>query len=253
MEELRVLLYPLPLAIIVILLGAFFMARGSRAGTIFVFAALIGLWILATEPVSQYLRSQLENQYPAVAAESVPEVDAIVILGGGVVSAMPPRVTPELGHAGDRVRMGFELYQAGRAPLIVTTGGAHRADAIGQSEAEATAALLQSWGVPEDDIVVRGESHSTYEDALAVRRVVELRDIDRVLLVTSAMHMPRSVGVFTGRGINVVPVPANFEGRPDQPGQWTDWIPSAEPLWISTRAWHEYLGTLHYRMRGWVE
>lgn len=253
MEELRILLYPLPLGLLAILFGAIFMSRGSRLGALFWFVGVVGLWLLATEPVSQHLRGSLENQYPAIAAQSVPTADAIVVLGGGVVPAMAPRLNAELGHAGDRLRMGFDLYQAERAPRLITTGDTLRADRHGQSEAAAGAEVLMGWGVPEDDIVVRADSTSTHEDARTVRRHVDREGLGRLILVTSALHMPRSVAVFEAEGLDVIPVPANFESRPEQPSHWSDWLPRASNLWLSTRVWHEYLAMLHYRHRGWVD
>lgn len=253
MEELRLLLYPLPLGLIAILLGSVFMARGSRLGGFFWLIGVAGVWLLATEPVSHQLRSQLENQYPAIAAESVPRADAIVVLGGGVVPAMPPRLTAELGHAGDRLRMGFDLYRAERAPVMITTGDSLRAGPAGQSEAAAAAERLAAWGVPGADITTLSDSTTTREDALTVRRHAEREGLGRLILVTSALHMPRSMAVFEAEGLDVIPVPANFESRPEQPGHWSDWLPRARNLWLSTRVWHEHLGMLHYRQRGWVD
>lgn len=253
MTVIQYLLYPLPLALILVLLGALLWARGWRVGGVLLFAALAGLWALATEPVSQALRAQLENRYPAVAADEAPAADAIVVLGGGVAPALAPRVSPELRHAGDRLRMGFDLWAAGRAARIITTGGPHRAAPDGQTQAAAMAELLMRWGVPEADIIVRGDSATTYEDALTVRRVVEREGFDQVLLVTSALHMRRAQAVFDSQGVHVLPVPANFEGLHERPRHWSDWLPGAEALWISSRVWHEHAGLLYYRMRGRVE
>jgi uncharacterized SAM-binding protein YcdF (DUF218 family) len=253
MESLRFLLYPLPLALIIMLLAAIFAARGSRIAGAVLVAAFVGLWALATEPVSQALRADLENRYPAMTAASAPEADAIVVLGGGVIPNLPPRVTPELGHAGDRLRMGFDLYAAERAPRIITTGEAHFAGPTGQTQAAAMAELLRRWGVPEADIIIRGDAETTHGDALTVRRVAEREGLDTLLLVTTALHMRRSVAVFESQGLRVLPVPANFEGMPERPRRWTEWLPNAHALWISSRVWHEHLGLWHYRMRGYVE
>ena len=253
MEELRFLLYPLPLALIIMLLAGVFALRGSRIAGAIVLVVFVGLWALSTGPVSQMLVADLENRYPAMTAATAPEADAVVVLGGGVIPNLPPRVSPELGHAGDRLRMGFDLYAAERAPRIITTGSVHLQGPTGQTQAAAMAELLQRWGVPEGDIVARGDSETTYGDAQTVRRFAEREELDTLLLVTSALHMRRSVAVFESQGLRVLPVPANFEGMPERPWVWTTWLPDAYSLRLSSRVWHEHLGLLHYRMRGYVD
>ena len=252
MSALNVLIYPLPVALVLLLLGFVLRARAPRVGLVLITVAVAGLWPLATEPVSHHLRAQLEGQHAPLAPTEAPSADAIVILGGGTVPTIPPRLTPGLGHAGDRVRMGYELHAAGRAPLVITTGGAHREDPMGQSEAAAAAELLERWGVPRNAIVARGNSETTREDALTVRSAIEGVPVERLLLVTSAMHMPRAVALFEHLNMEVIPAPANFELRETRPLHWSDWVPSARSLWLSTRVWHEYVGRWYAGWRDWL-
>jgi len=252
MEALQVFVYPLPIAVIGMLIGGLLVARRSRLGALLLFGLLIGLWLLATQPVSQALRHQLEARFPAVPAEAAPSADAIVVLGGGVLPAGPSRATAQLNNAGDRLRMAHDLYRAGRAPLIITTGGAHDHDPRGEAEAEAAARLLRRWGVPAAAIISRSDSRTTYEDAVAIRGAIEGNALDGILLVTSAMHMPRAMATFRALGIDAEPIPADFRAQPERIPSWDDWVPRADTLALSRLAWHEHVAMLHYRMRGWA-
>lgn len=253
MEELRLLLYPLPLALVLILLGAIGMARGRRLAGLVFFLALVGLGAAATEPVAQYVVGTLEDRYAAVAADSVEPADAIVVLGGGTRPAQGPRGEPQLGAAGDRLRAAHALYEAGRAPRVITTGAPPPQRLQATSEAEAAASILASWGVPEDALLTRGETRSTRDDRRAVRRVMATEEVESLILVTSAMHMPRAMALFEADGLDVTPAPADFAGYPDRPRHWTDLVPNARNLWLTRLAAHEYYAMLHYRLRGWID
>ena len=121
--------------------------------------------------------------------------------------------------------------------------------------------LLDALGVPPEAIIDESRSRNTYENAVFVREIVEARGDEELLLVTSAMHMPRSLAIFVKQGLSVSPAPVDFlatkgeEGRTHAPG-FEGWllkvVPSAERLELSTRALREYIGLVIYRLRGWL-
>lgn len=244
--------YPLPLALLAILLGAFLLWKQWRiVGAALIGMAVLGLYLLSTPAISDELAGSLERQYGPVPADELPRTDAIVVLGGGVLPPARPREGADLGHAADRVWHGAALYRAGRAPLVITTGARPYVDR-GESAADATRDLLQRLGVPESALLVRGDSTSTREDALTVREAMEQRQLEDVLLVTSALHMPRAVATFRAAGIRVWPAPTDHEVvRPARRAVWT-WLPYHQAFVRANRAWHEYAGMLYYRLRGWV-
>ena len=133
---------------------------------------------------------------------------AIVVLGGGVVGDC----TPNLNSLW-RTLHGARLFKAGRAPLIVTTGGgAGGACPV----AEAMAQTARDLGVPADRLIVETESRSTWENGERTARVLHGRGITHVLLVTDRLHMRRAVGVFARAGFAVEPVSVPiYEGHPD--------------------------------------
>lgn len=245
-------IYPLPLALLAILIGTLLLWKQRRIiGAGLIGLAVAGLYLLATPAISDALAGSLERQYGPVPVDELPRTDAIVVLGGGVLPPARPRDDADLGQAADRVWHGAAVYRAGRASLIIVTGARPYVDS-GDSAAETTRDLLQRLGVPESALVVRGDSTSTREDALTVREAMEQRQLEDVLLVTSALHMPRAVATFRAVGIRVWPASTDHEVvQPARRGVWA-WLPYHQAFARANRAWHEYAGMLYYRLRGWI-
>jgi uncharacterized SAM-binding protein YcdF (DUF218 family) len=115
-------------------------------------------------------------------------------------------------------------------------------------------------GVPASAIIQESDSFNTYENAVNVRKILETRGIRRVLLVTSAMHMPRSLLIFKHQGIAAIPAPTDFlitdndlqELQSSPQAILLNLLPDAERLHKFTRALKEYVGLLVYRLRGWL-
>jgi uncharacterized SAM-binding protein YcdF (DUF218 family) len=166
----------------------------------------------------------------------------------------------EMNEAGDRITRAASLYRDGKAPLIVASGGA--IDWLGSQtpEAEGMRELLEFMEIPADAIVTESKARNTYENATLVREIADERGFNKILLVTSALHMPRSVAIFEKQGFEVIPAPADFQvTRSDDGGAQASMgarlyrlMPDAQHLALSTRALKEYLGSLVYRLRGWL-
>ena len=245
---------PLGLGGMLILIGALALAwRRGRLGAGLSFAGLFWIWLWALPVVSEWVRWSLEGRYAPLAIASLPSADAIVVLGGAVRGVVAPRLFPDLNAAADRVWHGARLFHAGKAPLVVLSGGRLPWAKAEGPEADAMARLLMDLGVPEDRVLLESRSGTTYENALETRRLLATRGIERVLLVTSALHMRRAAATFRAAGLDVVPAPTDYEVDADPERTWLDFIPAAEALADSSRALKEYLGLLTYRWRGWAE
>lgn len=199
-------------------------------------------------------------QAPA-AGRSEPLAPVIVLLGGGTDSFSPPRPMVELNGAGDRVLYAAQLYRLGYAPRLLVTGGNINWMTNGRSPAEDMRDLLIFLGVPVEAIWLESESQNTYENALYTRQLLAADGIDRIILVTSAQHMPRSVGLFVKQGFEVLPAPADFTLTEEEwqrlvHPQFVDIIfnllPGAGHLATFTSALKEYLGIFVYWLRGWL-
>lgn len=249
---LQQLAHPLTVTLGLLALGILLLfIRRRRTAIVFLLIAFAWTWLMATPFVAHKLARSLESRYPPTAIDRIPSADAIVVLGGGVYPEAEPRNGPNLLHSADRVWYGARLYAAGKAPLIIVTGTRPYTN-DGPTAADAQAEILRALGVPAEAIVAPGESMSTRTDATIMRDIVEQRGLGRVLLVTSALHMPRAMASFRGAGVRVFPAPTDFETTNIPEARTYPWLPDSDALWQTGRALHEYIGSAWYRWKGWI-
>jgi len=238
----------LVLALLAWLLGL----RRSGAGLL---ACGLGWLLLWSSPVvSDAVRLGLERQHPMVLAASLPEAAVIVVLGGGLDPGPPEWLYPNLNSAADRYWHAARLYHAGRAPQLLVSGGRMPwMDGV-RSEAEMIRGFLHDLGVPAEAIVLESRSASTRENALySAAWLAEHAPGETVLLVTSALHMPRALASFERLGIPAIAAATDFEIMPrGAPRTLLDVLPSATALSGSSRAIKEWLGLWVYRWRDWA-
>ena len=251
---LPVFLYPLGLSTLILILIGLFSRPGNKWGRLLLGFALLILIPPSLTVVADALICSLEQKYPVRAIREYPRAGAIVVLAGGVADVRPETLKPRPGNNFDRLYQGYELFKSQKARLIVVTGG-HigwqvRKDSA--TEAELMAALLHSFGVSKENILVEPNSRNTHENARNTARILLPSGIQRVLLVTSALHMPRAVACFEDTGLEVIPAPA--DQLHDVQGKTTllDFLPDANALAASSNALKEYLGLLYYTLRGWA-
>jgi uncharacterized SAM-binding protein YcdF (DUF218 family) len=252
-------LYPLGLACLLLLLALGLMVwRRSRLAMIPVGLALIILLVSSNGWVSISLLKSLEFQH--LPSGELPKADAIVVLGGATKPAFAPRPWVEVSEEGDRVLYGAKLYREGKAPRVILSGG--RINWLGQSNPESAdmAILMEPMGVPQAAILQDPTSLNTRENAVNVKKIMDENGIRRILLVTSAMHMPRSLRIFQKLGIDAIPAPTDFlvsdreleALRTSPQSVMLSFLPEAEQLRNSTRAIKEYVGMMIYWLRGWI-
>lgn len=249
--------FPLGLACLLLIAGIAW-ARMRRMALIL---ALLLLWLGSSRYVAYALVRSLETRYPTL--EGAPAVDAIVVLGGGTRSSDAPRPMVEINEAGDRLLYGAKLYQDGAASIVLVTGGSIewlQPEGI-DPEAADMAGLMRLLGVPPEALWVEANSRNTYENALYSREMLGAAGLDSVLLVTSAMHMPRAAPLFEAQGLRVTPAPTDFlvsdaewahlwRGGPG--ATLINLLPNVEYLTYTTRCLKEYLGIAVYSLRGWM-
>ena len=244
-----------PMAVaILLLLGAYLVRnRWSKMFRWTYYAALLLLIVPGFPAVANLLTRSLEDQFPDAGAESYSAAQAIVVLGGTI--HMPGGLHHSSGIIGpsDRLLMALRLYHAGKAPLVIVSGGNNplgRATPE-QTEAQTMRLLLEEWGIPDAAIEVETGSINTRENAVYSHRLLAARRISRIILVTSAFHMPRAAGAFRKVGFEVTTAPADFHTGWGESNSIFDWIPDAGALAGSSGALHEWLGVWTYRLRGW--
>jgi uncharacterized SAM-binding protein YcdF (DUF218 family) len=243
------LVYPANIVLwLMIVAFVLILLRHTKSAGFSLFLAIAAVFV-GSSPIALALYQAHERQYLPIAIDTTSVADAIVLLAGDVGIPASPRVETQI-H-GNRVIHSLRLYRAGKAPLVIVSGGNVFSQQGLESEAEYTARLLEEFGVPREAIVLDRVSRNTRENALETARLVGKHGLGKVLLVTSAFHMPRAVASFQSVGIKVIPSPSSISAELARP-RVLDWIPTMDGLDSLKSLVHEKLGILVYRARGWI-
>ncbi len=189
--------------------------RRARAGRALMAAGLLLLAVAGLSPLGNWLIEPLENRFPPWnPAGGAP--DGIVVLGGAISPDVSfPRAQAGLNEAAERVTAAVELarrYPAAR--LLYSGGNPWRRAAPG--EADVAVALLERMGVARERIIVENKSRNTVENAVYSLELAAPKPGERWLLVTSAYHMPRSIGIFRRLGFDVEAYPVDWRTAGDE-------------------------------------
>lgn len=245
------LVIPLNLGIALLVLGMLmFILRRRRLAALL---AACGLgWVLfwSLPASSLWAGGRLEQLYPYHPPDSLAEAQAIVVLGGSTASnRLNWFESYDRDSTISRVDTAAQLYHARRAPVVVVSGAALDGSV---SEAQIMSNALRQQGVPIEAVIQESDSFTTYENALYTARLLKEKGLGDVLLVTSALHMPRAMGVFRKQGIEATAAASPPQiVVPDDPA-FSFWLPSAHALSASRSIVKEYVGMLVYWLRGWL-
>lgn len=246
-------IYPIGLIWILLALSLLLRKKPGWQKTAIILAIAV-IWIGGNSWIADSLKYSLEWQY--LPPKEFPKAEVIVILSGGTDAPIYPRSIVEVGGAGDRVIYGAHLYHQGVAPQILVSGGS--VPYIGENSPESNhmAELLIMLGVPEKAIWQESVSRNTFENALYSYEFLRKKGIDRIVLVTSAFHMPRSVMVFEQQGFEVIPAPTDYSitaeswqrlWEPELITQLFSFFPTASNLSNTTHSLKEYIGLMVYK------
>lgn len=227
------------------LLGlAMLVGRRRRLGLSLAFAGLAALWLASCHAVGIWLAQVLLPLPPALSAAQLQPVQAIVVLGGGVLPHAPEYGAAQpAGPTLARLRYGAWLARASGKPVGFAGGvGWAAASTDVSTEGEvARRVMAQDWGVTLRWVDER--SRDTTENAREMRLLMRADGVERIALVTHAWHMPRSVRAFEEAGFQVVlPAPTGFPVPTVRP--LLEWLPSAEGLTLSRQVLREWLGLM---------
>jgi uncharacterized SAM-binding protein YcdF (DUF218 family) len=214
-------LFAQPLNTIVLLLIAGLALRAAgraRAGLLVLDLGVLYLLLAAFVPVGQILLMRLEDRFEKPA--NMPETaDGIIVLGGGVVTDIATaRGELALGDPAERVTaMAALARRYPQARLVYSGGNADFLRAPRGTEADAIRGFLHDERIADTRVVLEDRSRTTWENVLYARELVKPQAGETWLLVTSASHMPRAMGIFRKHGWAVIPYPVDYrtEGRID--------------------------------------
>ncbi|MFX4296140.1 YdcF family protein [Pseudosulfitobacter pseudonitzschiae] len=215
----------------------------------FVLSSVLLILLIGFVPVGQLLVRPLEARFPAA-----PEITApmgIIVLGGGEKSAMSAASgLPEFNMAGERLVMGVALAQQFPAATLIFTGGSASLIGTGVSEADGATGLFALFGVPDSQIVLEHRARNTAENASRTNELVEDPTHGPWVLVTSAFHMPRSLGSFCKAGWrNIIPYPVDYRAADLGGVTWR----FAENLDLLNTAVKEWIGLFAYFFTGRIQ
>lgn len=220
-----------------------------------VIVPLICLWalmvILSIPVMGRVMMGTLEWSYPPL-GELPPNVEAIVVLGGGLVPPDECRAEAMVsGSSYYRCVYAAGLYQNYHCPLILC-GGATEDEDTDVSEAEVMADALAFLGVERADMILETSSRSTRENAVRAVEVIRQREFEHVMVVTHARHMRRANLCFRKLGAEVISAPCGAASARLLRAIDETWIPRSEGLGASNWAVKEWVALFYYRMRGWI-
>jgi uncharacterized SAM-binding protein YcdF (DUF218 family) len=253
------LVYPLGVASFLLVLALVMIWRKSRWSAVPIGLSLAVIWLSGNVWVVNGMLQSLEWRH--IPAGELPKAEAIVLLGGATRSMAYPRVNPDLNEHGDRVTYTAQLYKKGKAPIIIISGGRSEWMGSGIPEASDISKMFQKdYDIPATAIIEELISLNTYENAVNVQKIMKERNLKKVLLVTSAFHMPRSVRIFRKLNIDIIPAPSDYlisQNEIDEPFRTPEAfilgiIPNTEKLDKFTLALKEYVGTWTYILKGWA-
>jgi uncharacterized SAM-binding protein YcdF (DUF218 family) len=237
------------LFLILLVVGLILLARRRRGGgTTFVVLSIAWLFFAGCGPLTGMLLGHLQEGFaPDVTAWGKRNV--IILLGAGTVRSGAGAIEPSL-YANGRILRAAELYRSCKATgadckLEVSGGDAMK---LKQAEADVYAITLDRLGVPRADLMLEANSMNTFQNAQFSRPLLMSYGADKVVLVSSAVHLKRAVLYFAHFGIRGDAV------RGDYVTARYDWLPGTENLFFADFAIHEYIGVWRYHLynaMGW--
>ncbi|HEY5475372.1 MAG TPA: YdcF family protein [Tepidiformaceae bacterium] len=244
---LPVFVLPVGITLLLVLAGVRFRRRWL------IWSGVAVLWLSSTPFISGLAVRAAEGWAERGLAADASEADAIVVLSEGRIVA-PGRAAISEWIDADRFFGGVELFKAGKSPLLVFTGGASPWEPTAALEGDVLAGYAKAMGVPDGQIVKTPRVTNTAEEALAVATLLRERfsgptwrgGAPRILLVTSAFHMPRACMLFERAGISVIPFPVDFKVPAGRTVSVVDFLPTGAALEKTEMAMREWYGRLFY-------
>lgn len=213
-------------------------------------AAFGWLFLSSTGFVGESLLKPLEDEFPRLRVDDCPTADAVVVLGGILAGGRNSAERFEWGGAVDRFEEGVALWHARKAPFLIFTGGRLPWSENEYSESSLLKVAAARRGVRADAIVELIGAPNTEGE---VSRLLELNErvkVARIILVTTAWHMPRAELLFRQGGFDVTPFPVDYTTHDSVDPGLFGLLPGPDGLQMSHVAIREYLGLMYYKLAG---
>jgi uncharacterized SAM-binding protein YcdF (DUF218 family) len=222
--------------------------RWRRAGRGILAVTTGFILFVSVLPVGKFAISILENRFPVMHALPA-EVTGIISLGGMInpyITAQ--RKQPALGSGAERMTALIVLARRYPAARLVFTGGSGSIFRSDVREADAARLFFGEMGLDPGRIRFERESRNTFDNAVFTREMMAPKPGERWVLITSAMHMPRSVGTFRKAGWSPIPYPVDF--NTEWPYRFRPGLHLTSGVNSFSLALHEWMGLVIYRILG---
>ena len=232
------------------LIGALLLlTRFARAGRGLMAVALVLLAICAFSPLGNFLLHPLEQRFPTWDS-SRGEPDGIIVLGGPIDADLSvAHGVPVITAAADRIIGGAALAHRYPNARLVYTGGSSNLISNDAKEADYATALFQGLGIPKSRLIMERQSRNTKENAEFSKQIVKPKPGERWVLVTSAYHMPRAIGLFRKAGFAVEAYPVDWKTGTKE-DLFKYYVIADDGLQLVDTGVREWLGLIAYRVSG---
>lgn len=230
-----------PLGVSLSLLILFFFYRKK----LFVFLSLIILLISSNPLVANYLTMRLEEPYYPIPVQNIKKHDFVVVLSGMIHQVGNKNFKKYEWGDPDRFFAGIELIKNKKASNLIFTAGRLPWNKNWKPEGYILKDKAVNMGIPEEKILVTDKVKNTYEESVAVLKLVPKNT--SIILVTSTFHMKRSKYLFEKQGFNITPFPVDFKISSSN-FTFLDLIPSVSSLQKTSTFIRENIGRLYYKI-----
>lgn len=241
---------PLSLALLLLALGLLAgLLTWNRLRAVASGLAALVLFVTLFTTTGSVLLQVLEDRIPRAELPAGGPA-CIIMLGGGVeAEVIAARGGFEMNQAGDRFIETLRLAREFPAARILISGGDGSLSGSYEGDASVATRFFEAFGVPADRLIRETESRTTFENVANTKDLLAVNRLDRCLLVTSAFHMPRSVGLFSKLGLEVLPWPTDFRTT-GHAGLALDFTQPSTNSQLTTTALREWTGLLLYYFAG---
>jgi uncharacterized SAM-binding protein YcdF (DUF218 family) len=204
----ELILPPVPWLLLLLAVLIFWRRRWARTLLLVTFCLIVALH---SGIVGYGLRYPLESRYPPLREPAqVEPYDAIVVLTASLIPPGGLIPFPAIDeHMFRRLDEAWRLYRLRPKPIVVS-GGHVNPFTPAKNENQIARDYLIRWGVPQSDVLGEDKSRDTFESAVEVEKILRKKGWKRYLLVTSAIHMPRSMIAFRAKAPEPIPAPGDF-------------------------------------------
>jgi uncharacterized SAM-binding protein YcdF (DUF218 family) len=217
-------------------------ARLAALGVALLFAMMFG-------PIAHLLAVPLETRFPPP-PRNMEAPGGVIVLGGTVDETLSDQIDRVvINSAAERITAPIELMRRYPNARLVFTGGSAAGFDAPSREARTVKRFWREMGIDSDKVIYEDRSRNTYENALFTRDLVKPGPGERWLLVTSAIHMPRSVGIFREMGFSIIPYPVDFHTNGNF-SHLSSQRKAPQSLELVDAATHEWIGLVAYWLTG---